>query len=172
MQAPRLTDSYRRVRTKENSAKSDGHGETRPCPSEQLPVIVAEFFPAANGAVDRLRAEMPTRGRPEHQRNVRKLNQGSARDADRELRQLTLRCKWRVASISRDAGPSGEHKTSRSGRFVARTGAATGYCARVPGNLGVLHRHMVSMRASACRRVGIGRRIWIEQKPVVGVFHG
>lgn len=75
----------------EESARRDGATDTTkrgPCPSEQLPftVIAAGFFPDANGAVDRLRAEVPARGRPEYQRNVRKLNLGSPRDADRELR--------------------------------------------------------------------------------------
>jgi hypothetical protein len=75
----------------EDSARRDGATDTTkrgPCPSEQLrfTVIAAGFFPDANGAVDRLRAEVPARGRPEYQRNVRKLYLGSPRDADRELR--------------------------------------------------------------------------------------
>jgi hypothetical protein len=75
----------------EDSARRDGATDTTkrgPCPSEQLrfTVIAAGFFPDANGAVDRLRAEVPARGRPEYQRNVRKLYLASPRDADRELR--------------------------------------------------------------------------------------
>jgi len=60
----------------------------------------------------------------EHQRYVRKCDLGSSRHANREWRGLTLRGKWRLASVSRNARGPCDHETSHHRRLVAGSGAA------------------------------------------------
>lgn len=74
-----------RGQRKQRRGEEGGHGYARPCPSFFLMavlMIVLIGLPLANHAVDRLRAEMATRGRPEHQGHVGKRDVRSTVDAD------------------------------------------------------------------------------------------